>query len=131
MREIKFRMWDGHAMQAVGTIKFHTDRSYHVNDEYPVNDATMREKFGGNRYHLMQFTGLKDKNGCDIYEGDVLAHNLPSGEHPYAVAWMMGDGFNGWYAVIENSNPKHFISLEAFPPCEVIGNICENPELLS
>ncbi len=71
---------------------------------------------------LMQFTGLKAKNGKEIYEGDlvqwVYARRLVKGE----IAWATcGFWIKGWLNTLESQ--YHW-------PCEVVGNIYENPELL-
>jgi uncharacterized phage protein (TIGR01671 family) len=83
---------------------------------------------------LMQYTGLKDKNGKEIYEGDIIWYP--------AEAWMNQDGramvyWNkdslGWYAEdTKQSGDCSNDELVAFisPDIEVIGNIYENPELL-
>jgi len=89
---------------------------------------------------LMQYTGLKDKNGKEIYEGDIVT--IP-GEYPYfdcgtpnyvaEVDWI----FAGFQTVLHCINgEKRGISeginepLEDGDYFEVIGNIYENPELL-
>jgi uncharacterized phage protein (TIGR01671 family) len=73
-----------------------------------------------NRYELMQFTGLQDKNGTPIYEGDIVTgrnHKDEAGD-PRKVEWSN----SGYHA---NNLP-----LWALNKCEVIGNIYENPDLL-
>jgi len=67
-----------------------------------------------------QFTGLYDKNGKEIYEGDLL--------HRYMNVY--------WKVVFENSEWRAvgfsvlYLSANQFIECEVVGNIHENPELL-
>ena len=76
--------------------------------------------------HLMQSTGLKDKNGVEIFEGDVLTSNV----QPCKMVNPIKDG----YGVVRFENGMFklgSISLVTFiSKMEVIGNIYENPELL-
>ena len=117
MREIKFRAWDNDEkeMLQVGQIYFNsgsfwTPTSAPQTRDYLVRDVT-----------LMQYTGLKDKNGKEVYEGDIL---LQSGaEKPTQVIWDEETA----------SFTEFFLDYHAdFEPytAEVIGNIYENPELL-
>lgn len=107
MREIKFRAWFG----KTGLEK---------NEPCMVNGydgTTYMEWIGLNPdgwdIKVMQYTGLKDKNGREIYEGDQLGHKLN------VVYWES----DGW--CINGGTP-----LCLFIDEEVIGNIYENPELL-
>ena len=76
------------------------------------------------RLEWMQFTGLTDKNGIEIYEGDILASKLHLNESDitiYPVQW--GD---------ENARFQiNGFEISLFDEVEVIGNIFENPELIS
>lgn len=76
--------------------------------------------------HLMQSTGLKDKNGVEIFEGDVLTSNV----QPCKMVNPIKDG----YGVVRFENGMFklgAISLVTFvSKMEVIGNIYENPNLL-
>ena len=116
-REIKFRAWDGKVMHVdLYEVEWLTDGSYNINEDVRIAQNG-----------LMQYTGLKDKNGREIYEGDKLAH--PSMQNPMVVVWherTAGFGLNaaGWAYT-------HFF-YEAVDPveCEVVGNIHEIPELI-
>ena len=75
------------------------------------------------KYILMQYTGLKDKNGVEIYEGDILDNENDRG--CYAIKW--NDLSAGWTLGDDGLNMKRFQVHEYW---EVIGNIHQNPELL-
>jgi len=80
---------------------------------------------------IRQFTGLKDKNGREIYEGDIIeSKSWGSGarlKNPYHfVEW----GKCGWVATGYNGNMKVSPDLTIKSDFEIIGNIYENPELL-
>jgi hypothetical protein len=77
----------------------------------------------GTTLPLMQCTGLKDKNGKLIYEGDIIQENW----HKYILGWG-----NGAYVIkdIKRGTSYMFTSGICKHKSEVIGNIYENPELL-
>jgi uncharacterized phage protein (TIGR01671 family) len=80
----------------------------------------------GEDAEIMQFTGLTDKNGVEIYEGDVVEKCYGSSVKTGVVAWhqeramfILQDGFN---------EPLYQLPLNMI---EAIGNVFENPELLN
>ena len=77
---------------------------------------------------VCQFTGLYDKNGRKIFEGDIVNFYNDDGEFsPYEVRWQ-----DSGFSVLMNGNPDLFDELDDFfsRRCEIIGNIYDNPELL-
>ena len=103
MREIKFRMWDGYRMTASG-IMFNTSTS---------------ELFSVGNMPIMEYTGLKDKNGEEIYEGDILQTSY--GTYEIAIDWYHG---------IRTTWGQDTMCLAYALEGKVIGNIYENAELL-
>ena len=68
MREIKFRAWDGSRMWDKTEIAVGNNDLFEI-----LNDHNAVELFS-EAFELMQYTGLKDKNGKEIYEGDIVRH---------------------------------------------------------
>ena len=85
-----------------------------------------------------QYTGLKDKNGKEIYEGDIVKVKLYKGEEEkYFIGKVEYFGSN-FIVDADNNSEYHVYDLDGFgidyrynlEDCEVIGNIYDNPELL-
>lgn len=116
MREIKFRAWDKESKEM-----FNIFDGSHDNWFLP----SWKDK-----YNVMQYTGLKDKDGAEIYEGDIIKN--ASGEDFDIISiiefskgtFCLKEKGNQQYDYIEN--PLYEWNCE----CEVIGNIYENKELL-
>lgn len=145
MREIKFRAWDNSFEQMVpwGELKFDKDSGDDDVCFYEQEDGCDSVHVGGADYELMQYTGLKDKNGREIYEGDILKRTV----HLYLLGVGKLEDVDEYMAVeYRNEYAGYFISerplyhfvgatVDISTCCgctdvEVVGNIYENPELL-
>ncbi|SRR5260221_7730914 len=123
-REIKFRFWNDGVMYDVFGLVF---------DGYGLRDVHVQ--FGGNRQFfydiksenyapLMQYIGLQDKQGKDIYEGDILLVRF--GKHRVEVRWNI-TGF-GFFNL--GTHQWQLLYVADLKQIEVIGNIYEHPHLL-
>ena len=122
-RIIKFRAWDkeNKEMQIVYNLNWLGDRQmWEVNLE---GDSR--------RFEIMQFTGLKDKNKKEIYEGDLLLDKKCSNSYVKpAECYFEDGGFNFKGSGCDSCDEKLGNNLINYD-FEVIGNIYENPELLT
>ena len=115
MKELKFRVWD--KIQKImeykptftydGESKAITPIFFRNDDYYAIEEPV-----------IMQYTGLKDKNGKEIYEGDIV-------KWKYIIDKVFFDEKNGGY-IGESIQINH----STLDEIEVVGNIYENPELL-
>jgi uncharacterized phage protein (TIGR01671 family) len=115
MREIKFRAWDESQkhMAYQGTPDLETLQSFihHYGDQV-----------------LMQFTGLTDSTGRDIYEGDLIRYD---GKNHWILQVEFKNAYVGGWVLTHPSTEK-WVSLSArkTEQINVIGNVYENPDLL-
>lgn len=117
MREIKFRAWHNKAgkMLESGT----TRQIFSWKDE-------------GQDIAIMQFTSLYDKNGKEIYEGDVVKCGYGVGKVIFNVGCFMVEWIDDTGADMEFLfSRKGRRGRDSYDEFEVIGNIYENPELLT
>ena len=118
MREIKFRAWDGKLKEMIGPEEVLSCSFIGLDGEWlGLSDLIKGE--GG--FELMQYTGIKDANGIEVYEGDVLKdHN------EYWEVRFFDGAF--WVASIRGNAESELLCGNDY--MEIIGNRYENPELL-
>ena len=126
MREIKFRAWvkDEKAIFEVVLINYVTKKVTYLLERVGHLLSIRDEKF--NNIILMQYTGLKDMRGKEIYEGDILFESF--GERYYKVVFKNGS----FRAEFEGDFEEYSFDLidVVAQGCEVVGNIYENSELI-
>lgn len=134
MREIKFRAWDEekHKMFQVDAV-FIAGCYSHRFSEFEETEGTSigpgdhgeREIWESSNI-LMQYTGLTDKNGKEIYEGDVVKKLSAKGIRIGEIRFHHG----AFVVIYPNIKSWKLASERGQQAIEVIGNIYENPELL-
>lgn len=148
MREIKFRAWDTINKEfipfnnvviskemPVKNIAIMLDGTIVQLGEDFINDIAKpgRVYFEG-QISLQQWTNLLDKNGVEIYEGDILILPGSFGDNkdPYLVRveWASSDSIHGWYVYYIGDGEYGGLYDSLVERGEVIGNIYSNPELL-
>jgi uncharacterized phage protein (TIGR01671 family) len=137
MRDIKFRAWDKKRkiILQVGSIDW--TKRHRIEEVWCAGD---KSSLLGEDIELMQYTGLNDKNGKEIYEGDIVKYfgkwkggnAVPPDFMPHRISWVMG-GFHAIPMDIHTAVSSHATNWKGVghTDCEIIGNIYENPELLS
>lgn len=136
MRELKFRVWDKKYSEWI-------ESSYNNNKYIPIDgwckvvniahDDVSYEKwwiddeYESSRIEIMQYTWLKDKNGKEIYEGDIVQCS----QKWQIMLWkvVFKDGMFWWE--FEKSWFSYLYGVIDKFKWEVIGNIHENPELIN
>jgi len=131
-REIKYKAWlkEEKKMVIVETIDF-SEKSIQYLEKNEIIDAYLLRTTFLEDIELMQYTGIKDKNGKEIYEGDILKYKFPYDrrlKHVSLVKFIETEASFGLKDIYGNEIPLYRITANNY--FEVIGNIYENPELL-
>lgn len=145
LRTIKFRAWDKKRKQLFPVHELEWDKISHSltkcvgyddwdNDGYTMHGGGNMKFANGDRYILMQYTGIKDKNGKEIYDGDIV-------ESKFAIYTICWNDKRAQFIVKVEKTESVLTRHASFPlwqyvdddgECriEVIGNIYEHPHLL-
>ena len=123
MREIKFRAWDKEEQEMLDWDKF-----------FNLDIAQVFESKGSWGVYPMQYTGLKDKNGTEIYDGDYIRYSMRTiNGSIYTHVCRVFQHESGTWRIEGYHEDNHSYETKgtvyaAHLICEVIGNIYENPE---
>lgn len=119
MRELKFRAW----------YKSEKKMIYNIQNEFEERIELGMDCFSdylkNDDFVIEQYTGIKDENGKEIYEGDIVSkHNSDL----KGVVKQVKDG--QWAIYWDNTPDGYYVLFKYSNLCEVVGNIHENSELL-
>ena len=116
MREIKFRAWDKEENRWLTPDEFQDWLTFARNlDSGSIQGEPVRIEIDRNDVGLVQFTDLKDKNGKEIYEGDIIGEKEVYFDKKTASFDLKGSNLRLWASAGIN---------------EIQGNVYENPELI-
>jgi len=129
-RTIKFRVWDKDEKILVYDINL-LSSSKHQSSWISDNGSGFFANPTSAMFDVMQFTGLLDKNGTEIYQGDIVTDTPENFKNYgnkiseiYEVKYE--PNFAGWLPFVYHGGNEPTLE-----DCEIIGNIYENPELLN
>lgn len=117
MREIKFRGWD----RVKGNLMY--DFLLDSNGKAQIYQGISGRYEETDRIEIMQYTGLKDKNGKEIYEGDILTYNGITSNGNKIIREV---NYNAENARFQSGM---YLLTQSIELSEIIGNIYENPDL--
>ena len=138
MRKILFRAWDKVSKKYREFDGMHDTMT--INEDGKVEYYNLQNGSGGDEYILEQFTGLVDRNGKRIFEGDIYVtdynqHTLKNNVQVLSVGGAFCGGKTclrcsplAW--ISEEDNEELYLDEEFLNHVVVIGNIHDNPELL-
>ncbi len=112
MRKIKFRFWSRDRSEMSSGFFLHE-----------MGNKQLQDELNRGELEIMQFTGLLDKNGKEIFESDVLKIYYEGNQRSYLkkVKWLNDPINKGRWDALDNC---------VFTSCEVVGNIYEHKHLL-
>lgn len=126
MREIKFRGFSKTLNKWIIGVPYFSEGNWWILvDENTKSDDIGTGSYFVDKNSIGQYTGLKDKNGIEIYEGDIVKTKNSLYKVIYDKCCFWGIDEMGKYPIYQI---KHYIMEDEI--FEVIGNIYENPELL-
>lgn len=116
-REIKFRAWDNQNKKLIYKVSVFESCAFKNNKHLPTLN-------GDRNYTIEQFTGLLDKNGNEIYEGDILVlYDNFCDWSLYNVEWNKES-----YKFVGNDGLGELMAIEEFEGSEISGNIHEKKQ---
>ena len=129
-REIKFRVWDVENKEMLEVQELDFEPTFY-GGRIAIRPDQYNDYFDTEDMILMQYTGLHDKSGKEIYEGDIVYCQTKFGKAKAIIKFIDGKFVAYWDSILTHPQNGHCIACyEINKRFEVIGNIYDNPELL-
>lgn len=123
MNRLRFRVWDKKEKKFVDyPVYFNLTNSEIVTELWYGYEIQVKEPLQDSNYIVQQSTGLFDKNGKEIYEGDIIKNNYGELGH---IKWSRGG-----FVYHEDGANFYLFSIGAGQPFEIVGNIYKHSHLL-
>lgn len=135
-REIKFRgksldnrEWLYGYLMPSTKPKIHPNAKYSISVSTEILHSIDRYIYEVETDTIGQYTGLKDCNGNEIYEGDIVSKHCVDNDEIYICEWIEKYACFAFIENVEYGNPYYFQKCDEHK-LEIIGNIHDNPELI-
>ena len=132
-RELKFRVWSYRLKRFLSKEEYYLDfdGNLYFDDYGDGHEVNTLRKVSKENYTVKQFTGIFDKNGKEIYEGDIVNFKDYNSIDDFTIdvnLVCIYSIYNAWYSFVvdvENEHDEGYYWMEIKEKCEVVGNIFE------